>query len=209
MVAVDSERRTQIDIVFEKMVTHIDAQIKECPNCRSRLKVAFPSDMAGLLQYGPGIKAYILNLLVAQMVSLNRVQKAVKALIGTAISEASMLKYILQLHQSLQQWEQSAVEYLLNQPVIHVDETSMRVDEKNQWAQAYSSGEVTLKVMPPSRGKEAMEAIGIIPRYDGYIIHDCWSSYLYYDHCGHGLCGSHLLRELVFVIDSATRGPST
>ena len=34
------------------------------------------------------------------------------------------------------------------------------------------------------------------------IIHDCWASYLSYPHCGHGLCGSHLLRELTFVIDS-------
>lgn len=199
---VESERRTKIDIVFEKVVTHIDAQIKECPSCRSRVKGAFPADMPGPLQYGSGIKAYLLSLLVAQMVSLNRAQKAVKALIGTTISEATMLKYVGQLHQSLQQWEQSAVEYLLNQPAIHVDETSMRVDGKNQWVHVYAAGEVTLKVVHPSRGKEAMEAIGIIPRYDGYIIHDCWGSYLSYDHCGHGLCGSHLLRELTFIVDS-------
>lgn len=136
---------------------------------------------------------------VAQMVSLNRAQKAIKALIGSTISEATMLKYVYQLHQSLQQWEHSAVEYLLKQPVIHVDETSMRVDGKNQWVHVYAAGQVTLKMVHPSRGKEA---IGIIPRYDGYIIHDCWGSYLSYDHCGHGLCGSHLLRELTFIVDS-------
>ena len=50
--------------------------------------------------------------------------------------------------------------------------------------------------------KVAIEAIGVIPRYGGVVIHDCWASYLAYDHCGHGLCGSHLLRELVFVIDA-------
>ncbi|MCP4749088.1 MAG: transposase, partial [Desulfobacteraceae bacterium] len=44
--------------------------------------------------------------------------------------------------------------------------------------------------------------LDIIPRYGGVIIHDCWASYLSYDHCGHGLCGSHLLRELTFIIDS-------
>ena len=32
--------------------------------------------------------------------------------------------------------------------------------------------------------------------------HDCWASYLSYEHCGHGLCGAHLLRELTYVIDS-------
>ena len=44
-----------------------------------------------------------------------------------------------------------------------------------------------------------MTAIGIIPRYGGVLIHDCWASTLSYDHCGHGLCGAHLLRELAFI----------
>ena len=48
------------------------------------------------------------------------------------------------------------------------------------------------------------EIVGLdtIPWYGGVIIHDCWTPYLSYDHCGHGLCGSHLLWELVFIIDS-------
>ena len=49
---------------------------------------------------------------------------------------------------------------------------------------------------------EAIEAINIIPRYGGTAIHDCWASYLSYDHIGHGLCGSHRLRELVFIIET-------
>uniref|UniRef100_UPI003AF7D22B hypothetical protein n=1 Tax=Thiolapillus sp. TaxID=2017437 RepID=UPI003AF7D22B len=28
------ERRTRIDIIFEKVVTHVDAEIKQCPQCR-------------------------------------------------------------------------------------------------------------------------------------------------------------------------------
>lgn len=47
-----------------------------------------------------------------------------------------------------------------------------------------------------------MNAINIIPRYSGVLIHDCWASYLSYGNCSHGLCGSHLLRELTFVVDS-------
>ncbi|EQD74795.1 transposase, partial [mine drainage metagenome] len=58
---------------------------------------------------------------------------------------------------------------------------------------------MTLKFVHEKRGLEAMTAIGIIPRYGGVLIHDCWASYLSYDHCGHGLCGAHLLRELAFI----------
>ncbi|VAX37317.1 hypothetical protein MNBD_UNCLBAC01-54 [hydrothermal vent metagenome] len=59
-----------------------------------------------------------------------------------------------------------------------------------------------LKFLHTKRGKEAIEDIDIIPKYGGVIIHDCWASYLGYHNWRHGLCGSHLLRELTFVFES-------
>ena len=67
------ERRTLIDIVFEKVVRHADAEIKHCPRCRTETRPRFPAEMPGPLQYGPGVKAYVVHLLVAQMLSLKRV----------------------------------------------------------------------------------------------------------------------------------------
>ena len=151
---------------------------------------------------GNGLKAYIISLLVCQMVSLNRAQKSVKAMIGQLISEATLLKFVKRLHESLADWEASAIKRLLLNPAINVDETSLRVDRENHWIHVYSAGDTTLKLLHRRRGKEAINAFDIIPRYRGVIIHDCWASYLSYAHCGHGLCGSHLLRELVFIIQS-------
>ncbi len=196
------ERRTQIDIVFEKVVTHVDAEIKECPKCGERTRGRFPQGFSGPLQYGPGIKAYMLNLLIAQMISLKRVQQSIQTLIGQVISEATILKYVLVLHLALEQWEKTAIEELLKLPAIHLDETSLRVDRKNHWIHVCSGGEITLKFVHEKRGQEAMQAIGVIPRYGGVIIHDCWASYLAYEHCGHGLCGAHLLRELTFIVEA-------
>jgi len=196
------ERRTKIDIVFEKVVEHVDAEIKQCPNCAAVVKGWFPPDMQGALQYGNGVRAFAVNLIVSQMVALNRVQKLLKSMIGVVISEASLLKFVLRLHQALEQWEQQTTQQLLNRPAINVDETSFRVNKKNHWIHVYSSGDITLKFLHRKRGKEAIEAINIIPKYGGTIIHDCWSSYLSYHHCGHGLCGSHLLRELTFIVQA-------
>ena len=196
------ERRRKIDIVFEKVVEHVDAEIKQCPTCSSLVKGQFLSDLHGPLQYGNGLKAFIVNLLVSQMVALNRAQKLIKSMMGVVISEASLLKFVRRLYEALEGWEIQATEQLLHMPSIHVDETSFRVDKKNHWIHVYSAGDITLKFLHRKRGKEAIEAVNIIPRYGGVIIHDCWSSYLSYLHCGHGLCGSHLLRELVFIIEA-------
>ena len=196
------ERRTKIDIVFEKVVEHVDAEVKQCPSCDATVKGRFPSDMHGPLQYGNGLKAFIINLVVCQMVALNRVQNLVKAMMGTIIAEATMLKFILCLYNALEAWEVQATNQILTMKSMHVDETSLRVDKKKHWIHVYSSGDITLKFLHRKRGKEAIDEIGIIPRYGGVIIHDCWSSYLSYSHCNHGLCGSHLLRELAFVIEA-------
>ena len=180
----------------------MDAEIKQCPRCQTQTKGSFPGDMSGPLQYGPGIKAYVLNLLIAQMLSLKRIQHSIMTLIGQAISEATILRYVMQLHHALADWENSAIDQLLAMPAMHVDETSLRVDKKNHWIHVCSAEGITLKFLHPKRGLEAIEAIGVIPRYGGVIIHDCWASYLSYDHCDHGLCGSHLLRELSFIVDA-------
>ena len=196
------ERRTKIDIIFEKVVEHVDAEIKTCPSCSAEMKGKFPSDMHGPLQYGNGLKAYIINMLICQMVSLNRVQKCITAMIGQTLSEATLLKFVLRLHHALADWENEAISKLIKSPAINVDETSFRVEKKNHWIHVYSSGDITLKRLHRRRGKEAIVEIDIIPKYNGIIVHDCWASYLSYKHCGHGLCGSHLLRELTFIVDS-------
>ena len=196
------ERRTLIDIVFEKVVRHADAQIKHCPRCHAETRARFPHEMPGPLQYGPGIKAYVVHLLIAQMLSLKRVAQSMHALIGRTLSEATLLGYVAQLHHALAEWEQHAIERLLAMPAMHVDETSLRVDRKNHWIHVYSAGTLTVKCLHPKRGCEAIEAIGILPRYTGVAVHDCWASYLSYAHCDHALCGAHLLRELAFIVDA-------
>lgn len=196
------ERRTLIDIVFEQVVDHAEAEIKQCPACDETSKADFPDNRSGPLQYGVGLKAYVINLVVCQMVALGRVQTLVRSMIGITLAESTILRFILRLHQALEPWEQTTKAQLLKAKAMHVDETSFRVDKKKHWIHVYSAGEWTLKVLHRKRGLEAINHINIIPRYEGIIIHDCWASYLSYQHCGHGLCGSHLLRDLTFIEES-------
>ncbi len=165
-------------------------------------RAPFPETFSGPLPYGAGIKAYALNLFIAQMISLKRVQHSIQALIGQVLCEATILKYVLQLHLALERWEQRAIAQILLQPAMHVDETSIRVEKHNPWIHVCSGGDITLKFVHEKRGLEAMTAIGIIARYAGVIVHDCWASYLAYAHCSHGLCGAHLGRELTFIVEA-------
>ena len=63
------------------------------------------------------------------MVSLNRVQKLIKTMIGVSVSEATLLAYIMRLYHALEEWELQAREKILKMPCLNIDET--RAEKKN------------------------------------------------------------------------------
>lgn len=200
--AMDSEKRTMIDIMYEVKETVVATEKKACPDCGVINTGIFPNGMDGKEQYGVGIRADIINMMIVQMISLIRIQEYYKGLLGRFISQAVMLKYNNQLGISLIAWENAMIVEILKSPVIYVDETSIRVEGKLYWIHTYSAGHIVLQFVHPSRGREAIDEIDIIPRYKGIIVHDRYSSYFTYTHLLHALCIAHLLRDLNFVEES-------
>jgi transposase len=197
--AHDSETRVEIDLIYEIAKKEVTAEVKECEKCGEMTKGKFPKGMDGKLQYGAGVRSAIINYLMVQMMSLERVEEHFKGLIGKIISQATMLKYVFQFYLSLETWEEEQIEKLIKMPVIHVDETSLRVNKLNHWLHVYTYGDISLQFVHPKRGIDAVDDIGIIPKYGGIIVHDCWATYFAYKNVDHALCGSHILRELKFI----------
>ena len=191
-----------MDIVFETRETTVEAEVKTCPRCGTESKGAFPDDMPGPLQYGHGIVAFATHLMAAQMVPLKRTAQALKALTGRTVAEATLLAWLMRLHGALAGWEAAAIERLLAMPALHADETGMRVNRQSHWLHTVGAGGLTVKSVRRGRGCEAIDDIGIIPRYGGVLVHDRWASYFTYEGCRHALCGAHLLRDLAFVEDA-------
>jgi hypothetical protein len=57
--------------IWDDLFTQPDAEIKTCPDCGTQTtRAPFPEAFCGPVEYGAGIKAYVLNLLIGQMISL-------------------------------------------------------------------------------------------------------------------------------------------
>jgi hypothetical protein len=89
-------------------------------------------------------------------------------------------------------------------PVAHFDETGMRTAGRLAWLHSASTPTDVLLAVHPKRGTTAMDAIGILPRFAGVAVHDAWAPYDTYTDAIHALCNAHVLRELVYVTDTAT-----
>jgi transposase len=129
---------------------------------------------------------------VRQIVSFTR------DLFGTTFSQASVLAACKQSTLALTAILQMIKTALLKSHVLHNDETGFRVNKKRWWLHVAATRWLTLYLAHPKRGREATDAMEILPHFQGTSIHDSFSSYLQYG-CRHGLCVVHYLRELTFV----------
>ena len=191
-------RRQVVDIPAPRLlVQEHRAQHKQCPRCQQITCASFPPEVAAPIQYGPRIGAVAVYLSQQQLLPLQRSCEVLRDLLGVQMSEATVGDLIQRVACELAPVEQQIKAALIQAPVIHQDETGVRVAGKRYWEHVTSTATLTHYHVDVSRGQAALNAIGILPVFTGISIHDAWASYFLYD-CEHALCLVHVLRELVF-----------
>jgi transposase len=200
--ALDFERRQIFDLptlVLE--CTEHRSEIKECPNCGRTSRAPFPADLNAPVQYGKNFRALLAYLYDAQAGASLRIRQMCQEMFGFAISEATLQKARQEQSAALEPFENRLRDILPQEKILHADETSVPINKVNHWLHTLCTPLLTFFSVQPTRGKEAIQAIGIIPRFVGWLMHDFLSSYLSFENCLHTFCKGHLLRELVFLFE--------
>ena len=118
---------------------------------------------------------------------------------GQSPSEAFILNAGKQLEQKIEPARVAIKEQLQQAKILHVDETGLRVEGKLHWLHSASTDKLTDYEVHAKRGKEAMDAAGILENFHGKLVHDHWKVYFSYDGCEHAACNAHHLRELDYL----------
>lgn len=194
-----AERRQVIDLPVKRLwVKEYQVEEKQCPHCFHLTRAAFLPEVKAPAQYGLGIQALATYLVEGQAVPYARASQLLQALLGVQLSSGSIANFIKTCHQHLAGVEADLKAALLSVPVLHQDETGMRVNKEGWWVHVCSTDRLTYLAAHPSRGRPALDAIGIAPRFRGTSVHDGFNSYQSYASTP-ALCNVHHLRELTFV----------
>lgn len=200
--ALDFQRRQVFDLPSLKLeCTEHRAEVKECPGCHRTVVAAFPADVKAPVQYGKNFRALLAYLYDAQEGASLRIRQMCAEMFGYAVSEATLQAARQEQHDALEPFEDRLVEILPQEPILHADETAVPINKVQHWLHVLCTPLLTFFAIHLRRGKEAIQAIGIIPRFTGWLMHDFLSSYLSFDNCLHTFCKSHLMRELVFLFE--------
>lgn len=193
------ERRQVVDLPpIKSVVTEYRSFVKECQCCGQESRAQFPENVPRGVSYGERIRAVALYLMNQHLIPYERTAEICDEVLGTPLSVGALCELNEACHDRLEADTAAIKEEIKTSPVAHFDETGVRCDGRLKWCHTASTASATHYEIHAKRGKEAMEAIGILPQFTGTAVHDHLKSYFEYV-CKHALCNSHHLRELKFV----------
>lgn len=180
------------------------AEEKRCPQCDKLTRAAFPATVRAPAQYGPGLAGLAVYLVEGQCVPYARAAQFFQEWFGIQLSAGSLPNFLSRCHHQLAAFEAQLKQALTNEPVLHQDETGMRVKQSTQWVHVVSTDRLTHLGTHVLWGWNGMRAIGIALHFHGTSVHDGQMNYWNLD-SQHALCNAHHLRELIFVEEELTQ----
>jgi len=173
--------------------------------CGHHTTATAPSEATAPTVYGPRIAAIGVYLLHGQFLSIGRTADALRDLFGLPIAPATVTAWVKRTALGITEKVLPVIRDRIRQaPVVCFDETGMRVDSRLAWLHSASTSTDVLLSAHRKRGTQAMDDAGVLPGFTGVAVHDAWAPYDTYTTAVHALCNAHVLRELVYVTDTAT-----
>ena len=205
-VVVGVEARQVFDLPRLRLgVVEHRAQRRRCA-CGTTTAAAFPGHVRAAACYGPGVRALVCYLCVHQHLPVDRAAQLLADVLGAPVATGTLAAVLAEGAAGLNGFVEIVRAGLAAAPVAHFDETGARVAGKLHWVHSASTGLLSLFTVHAKRGKQAMDAAGVLPGFAGVAIHDGWAPYWRYEHATHALCGAHLLREFEGIVDEPGQG---
>jgi len=147
--------------------------------CPSSKWAPSPSSLQSPVQYGPRFKALAVTLHHHHMVPVARTCEILESLCGLRPCGASVINWVSEAASRLEQTYERIGKSLLQSPVLGADESGLRA-QGSAWLHVLVGEGLTWLGVHRKRGREAFKDFGLLPEYQGTLVHDGFRSYQRY-----------------------------
>jgi transposase len=160
----------------------------------------FPEGVTGSTQYGASVRGIVSYLSAYQIIPSERLAELMGDLFNYPLSEGTVDNIKNEGKERLSEFESKIKDTIQEQKLGNVDETPIRVGGHSGYLHVFCNKALSFISYHATRGMKAVVDIGVLDKFKGILLHDCFSMYFNYGK-KHAVCNGHLLRELDFVIE--------
>ena len=171
-----------------------------CQTCGKSTRVDLPTGVP-TGQAGPNLIAHVGLLLTKYRMSQRLVAEYLKTICGIPCSEGWIAKLQRVTSRSLARPYESISQQLRQAAVVHIDETSYKLENRKGWLWgAFEKGASLFRIASSRGAKIARDMLGTA--FSGIVISDRYSSYHWLGSRRRQLCWAHLKRDFTKLSES-------
>jgi transposase len=154
------QRYDKIDIPpIKPVVTRVERYGCTCPNCGQVQIAAVPIEMVPGSPFGNRIAALVTTMRYSHGISYSRMKQMLSEVFGLEISEGAIDNMLSRVQGQLEWSVDEILTKLRSARIVCSDETSARVNGKNQWEWVFQNEQVCFHIIKPSRGGNVIEEV--------------------------------------------------
>jgi transposase len=174
------------------IVTDYILHVYDCPECHMEIIANHP-DLPKEGDFGKNLLAQTTLMKYEDRLPHRKIQEALNRQFGLEISPGAIFDFTRRTSDSLICVYNMILECIRGSDIVHVDETSLKVDGKNYWIWVFTTEKQTFYVVRKSRATKVLEEV-LTRRFRGIVVCDGWKAYPSFIKRLQR-CWAHLLRE--------------
>jgi transposase len=174
------------------IVTDYILHVYDCPECHKEIIANHP-DLPKEGDFGKNLLAQTTLMKYEDRLPYRKIQEALNRQFKLEISPGAIFDFTRRTSDSLIGVYNMILECIRGSDIVHVDETSLKVDGKNYWIWVFTTKKETFYVVRKSRATKVLEEV-LTRRFRGIVVCDGWKAYPSFINRLQR-CWAHLLRE--------------
>lgn len=196
------QRYEKIDIPpIAPIVTRVERYGCNCPRCGQPQIAAVPIAMEAGSPFGHRIAALVTTLRYSHGISYARMTQLLSEVFGLEMSQGAIANLLSRVKGQLQSEVDGILAVLRSARLVCSDETSARVNGKNQWEWVFQNEQVCFHIIRPSRGGEVITEVMEDHRPQIWVS-DLFSAQKTHPGQSWQVCLAHQLRDCQYGIDA-------
>lgn len=174
----------------------------QCPTCQNQQLADFPLGVNAPIQYGSSVETLVGYFSVYQFIPFKRLQSLFSQLFSLPLSQGSIGNILERSAQKCQGVYQEIKTQILHSSVVGSDETGAKVNGTKWWIWVWQNLQNTFLVASDNRGSKTVDSVFENGLPNSAIVSDRWAAQLKTHSKNNQICLAHLLRDLIFLIES-------